>query len=115
MMAVYVDDTAVASNDLAMLAAKKINLKEWFEMEGLGEIHSCLGMSIKRDRNAKSIMISQKAYPQNVLKRFRMQDCNPVSTPMESTARYEKLSDDENRVNTREYRAIIGSLTQVLR
>ena len=111
IIAVYVDDTILASNDIAMLTAEKTKLKERFEMEELGEIHHCLGMSIKRDRNAKVLMISQKTYLENVLKRFGMQDCKPVSTPMESTARYEKLADDEKPVNTREYQAIIGSLT----
>ena len=61
IIAVYVDDTILASNDIGMLTAEKTKLKERFEMEELGEIHHCLGMSIKRDRNAKALMISQKA------------------------------------------------------
>lgn len=40
-----------------------------------------------------------------------MQDCKPVSTPIENAARYEKLTDNEKPLNTREYQAIIRSLT----
>ena len=74
IIAVYVDDTILASNDIAMLTAEKTKLKERFDMEDLGEIHHYLGMSIKRDRNAKVLLISQKIYLENVLKRFGMQD-----------------------------------------
>ena len=111
MIAVYVDDAIMASNDMAMLTSEKLNLSKMFEMEDLGEIHYCLGMSVKRDRKAKVLMINQKTYLENVLKKFGMQDCKPISTPMEVTARYEKLADDEKTVNIKEYQAMIGSLT----
>ena len=48
-----------------------------------GEAHHVLGMSIKRDRKAKTLFISQPKYVENVLQRFGMKDCKPVSTPME--------------------------------
>ena len=111
IIAVYVDDTILASNDVAMLTAEKIKLSKKFEMDDQGEIHYCLGMSIKRDRKAKVLMINQKVYLENVLKKFGMQDCKPVSTPMEASMRYEKLADEEKPLNIREYQAIIGSLT----
>ena len=111
IIAVYVDDTILASNDTAMLAAEKRELCKRFEMEDLGEINYCLGMQIKRDRNEKVLKISQKAYLENVLKKFGMQDCKPISTPLESNARFEKLADDEKTVNIKEYQAMIGSLT----
>ena len=109
--AVYVDDTILASSDKAMLTAEKTKLRERFEIEYLGEINHYLGMCIRRDRKRKVLMISQKSYLENVLKRFGMQDCKPVSTPIENAARYEKLTDDEKPLNTREYQAVIGSLT----
>ena len=79
-------------------------------MDDQGEIHYCLGMSIKRDREAKVLTISQKSYLENILKKFQMFDCKPVATPLEPGRRFEKLSDDEESVNKREYQAAIGSL-----
>ena len=61
IIAVYVDDTVLASNNIEMLNAERHNLNENFDMEDLGEIHYCLGMSIKRDRAAKITTINQKA------------------------------------------------------
>ena len=40
-----------------------------------------------------------------------MCDCKPVSTPMETGKKYEKLADGETPMKTRGYQAAIGSLT----
>ena len=58
IIALYVDDVVLASNDVQMLKMEKAKLKERFEMEDLGEIHHCLSMSIRRDRAAKELTIS---------------------------------------------------------
>ena len=39
-----------------------------------------------------------------------MSECKPVSTTMEDGRRFEKLDDNEDSVNIREYQAAIGSL-----
>ena len=96
ILAVYVDDIIPVSNDIAMLNAEKASLCRRFEMVDKGEGHHVLGMSIKRDRKAKTLFISQQSYLKSILQRFGMEDCKSVSTPMEPGAKLEKLSDDEN-------------------
>ena len=110
IIALYVDDIVLATNDVELLKAEKAMLKQQFEMEDQGEIHYCLGMAIKRDRVAKILTINQKAYFEDTLKRFGMYDCKPVATPMEPGKRYERLADGEKSVNLREYQSAIGSL-----
>ena len=75
IFAVYVDDIIPASNDISMLNAEKESLCRRFEMVDKGEAHHVLGMSIKRDRKAKTLFISQPKYVENVLQRFGMQTC----------------------------------------
>ena len=58
-------------------------------MEDQGEIHYCLGMSIKRDREARVLYINQKAYLEGILKRFGMFDCKSVFTPMKAGKRFD--------------------------
>ena len=111
IIAVYVDDTILAANDMELLRAEKANLSKRFEMEDLGEIHYCLGMAIERDGNAKVLMIDQKSYLENVFKRFGMEDCKPISTPMDPNVKFEKLADNERSANIQEYQVMIGSLT----
>ncbi len=110
LIALSVDDIVLATNDRRMLEEEKTRLKDQFEMEDRGEIHYCLGMSIKRDRVAKVLHINQRAYLENVLKRFDMFNCKPVSTPMEVGKKYERLKDGEKSANLKEYQAAVGSL-----
>ena len=111
LIAVYVDDILLASNNADMMKEEKAKLSAQFEMEDQGEIHYCLGMSIKRDREEKVLSIDQKAYLEGVLKRFKMNDCKPVSTPLEAGKRFEKLGDGEETVDVKEYQAVIGCIT----
>ena len=110
LIALYVDDIVLATNDTTMLNKEKNQLMKRFEIEDQGEMHHCLGMCIKKDRSTKTMHISQKAYLENILKRFNMSNCKPVSTPMEVGKKYEKLKDGEQTTDLREYQCIIGSL-----
>ena len=52
-IAVYVDDTILASNDFDYLKEEKLKLSKHFDMDDRGEIHYLLGMCIKRNMNLK--------------------------------------------------------------
>ena len=60
-------------------------------------------MSIKRDIEAEVLTINQKAYLESILKWFGMSYYKPVSTPIVAGKKFEKLADEENAVNTRDY------------
>ena len=111
IIAVYVDDTILATNDIDILNSEKLNLSKRFEMDDREEIHHLLGMRIKRNRTSRELTIDQSTYLENVLKRFEMQDCKPVATPMEPGRKFEKLKDTEEVVDLEKYQAAIRSLT----
>ena len=110
IVAVYVDDTILMSNDTQTVIAEKKRFSERFEMDDRGEVHFILGMEVKRDRKKKELTICQKEYLKNVLARFGMQDCKPVSTPMEANKCFTKLAEGDEAVDTRLYQSAIGSL-----
>ena len=110
IIALYVDDIVLATNDTTMLEKENSLLKERFEMEDSSEIHYCLGISITRDRASKILKMNQRAYLENMLKRFKMFEWKPMSTPIQVAKRFEKLKDGEN-TSQKEYQAAIGSLT----
>ena len=68
-------------------------------------------MLIKRDRRRGKMTISQTKYLEGILKRFGMEQCKPVSTPLEPGKYYQELPDDENPTNVNEYQKLIGCLT----
>ena len=111
IIAFYVDDLIIVSNDNNLLIDEKHKLSTRFEMEDQGEIHYCLGMSIKRNRDAGLLSINQNAYLRNILKEFGMINCKSISTPMELGKKFAKLEDNESPLNTKHYHSLIGSLT----
>ena len=53
-----------------------------FEMSMIGELTFFLGFQVKQMR--EGIFISQKKYTNDLLKRFKMDECKPINTPMPS-------------------------------
>ena len=75
-----------------------------------GEINYIISMSITRNHQAGIIRINKSEYLQNVLKHFCMDQCRPMSTPMEARKSFEKLSPNEEPVDVKNYQAAIDSL-----
>ena len=113
ILAVYVDDIIPVSNDVEMLKAEKESPCKEFEMVDLREIHFILGMSNKRDRATRTLTISQGQYLKDLLKRFGMEECKPVSTLLESGKKFHKRADEEERCDKSIYQQAIGCLTYV--
>lgn len=73
----------------------------------MGLLNWLLGIQIKY--NNAGITLSQSTYIHRVLQRFSMQDCNPVTTPIEANHRLISTTGN-TRVNATLYQQIIGSI-----
>lgn len=62
IVALYVDDFLIFSNDKNEKAKLKEQLKKNFKIKDLGQAKRCLGLNIERDRKSKIIRINQKDY-----------------------------------------------------
>ena len=60
----------------------------------------------------QGIFISQTKYIREMLKRFRMEDCKPVITPMKTSCKL-RNNDDSKSTDQRQYKTMIGSLLYV--
>ncbi|WVZ64276.1 hypothetical protein U9M48_013824 [Paspalum notatum var. saurae] len=103
----YVDDIIFGStNDELCKEFGNMMAKE-FEMSMIGELTFFLGFQIKQLK--EGTFIYQKKYTRDLLKRFKMDDCKPIETPMATNA---KLEADESgiKVDQTLYRSMIGSL-----
>ena len=70
----YVDDILLASSDLGILhETKKFHSKN-FEMKDMDEATFVIGIEIFRDRSRGISRLSQKAYIERVLERFKMEN-----------------------------------------
>ena len=80
-LVVYVDDLLMTGNNERYIASIKKELRKGFEMIDLGYVHYYLGIEVTQHLN--SIFLSQKAYIGDLLNKFGMVECNPLTTPME--------------------------------
>lgn len=93
----------------------KAKLEKKYEMSDLGELHYCLGVEFIRDHGNKTITMSQIKYIEEILKRFNMEECKPIGTPLEANLKLMKLMDEEfiqvkGEMQSIPYKAAIGSL-----
>lgn len=80
IIAVYVDDLLIFSNDEKERKRLKQTLQEHFNMKDLGNAKTFLGMTIEKEEKG-NINIHQRNYIKNALEKFRMENCNPTTTP----------------------------------
>jgi hypothetical protein len=110
LIEVYVDDIIFGSDDDRLSQKFAKDMQNEFEMLLLGELSFFLGLQIHQ-RN-QGIFISQTKYIREMLKRFGMEDCKPVITPMQTSCKLSK-DDDSKSTDQRQYRSMIGSLLYV--
>ena len=72
----------LATNDLGILHETKKFLSSNFEMKDMGEASYVIGIEIFRNRSQELLGLSQKAYINKVLERFRMEKCSASPVPI---------------------------------
>jgi hypothetical protein len=97
----------------------KEDIKSRFEISDLGEIKYLLGWEIIRDRSFRKLQIGQTKYCQELLERFNMRDCAPVTTPMDAGQQLSledcpKSSVDREYMSQIPYRELVGSLMYLM-
>ena len=86
------------------------DLSSKFDMKDLGKLSYFLGMKVEQNEQNGSVWIGQRAYTESLLKRFGMEDCNPVSTPVDISSKLTHATDNDDCMNQHEYQSAIGSL-----
>jgi hypothetical protein len=110
-IALYVDDLIIAGKNEAEIATIKQRLSERFEMKDLGIAKKFLGMEIEYGSDG-SIKIHQNQYIQQLLERHGMGECNPVTTPLDTSVKLTSINaESEAAADPQEYASIVGGLT----
>ena len=91
-LVVYVDDLLMTGNNESYIASIKKDLKKIFEMTDMGHLRYYLGIEVTQ--HPKYLFLSQKKYVGELLNKFCMTECNPISTPMEPKM---KLTSSEGK------------------
>lgn len=80
-------------------------------MSMMGELNFFFELKIRQTNN--EIFISQSKYRLDMLKRFEMENLNPINTPMSSSIKLDK-DVQGTPVNVTKYRGMIGSLLYLI-
>jgi len=107
-LAIYVDDIT-HFGATGELKEHTINvLKTEFKVNDRGELNWLLGIQITFTDDGMTL--SQTTFIHKILNRFLMQDCKPVSMPIDSNHQLKAIEDEDEHTDATAYQQIIGSL-----
>ncbi|GBE79255.1 hypothetical protein SCP_0204530 [Sparassis crispa] len=113
--ATYTDDISSCTDTVDGLGRIRGEIGTRYHLSGGGDFKYMLGVIIKRDRDVRTMRISQHPYAERVLKRFSIQYANPVHTPLEPSIKLglatEPITSDEAlEMATVPYREALGTI-----
>nr|ABA98480.1 retrotransposon protein, putative, Ty1-copia subclass [Oryza sativa Japonica Group] len=104
---IYVDDIIFGCSTHALVVDFAETMPREFEMSMMVELSYILGLQIKQ--TPQGTFVHQTKYTKDLLRRFKMENCKPISTPIGSTPVLDPDEDGE-AVDQKENRSMIGSL-----
>nr|GEU99856.1 hypothetical protein [Tanacetum cinerariifolium] len=112
----YVDDMILMRNHKPSLQEVKDYLGKCFSMKDLGDAAYILRIKIYRDRSRRLIGLSQDAYLDKILKRYRMDDSKRGAIPMQVDFHLDKSQcaeskDDKAHMQNVPYASAVGSIS----
>ena len=87
IIVIHIDDCMIVATSIAMIHEFKSDMKKHVEVTDLGELHWLLGIEIVRNRDARTISMSQRSYINSIIHCFGLEDLKPLSLPMDPNSR----------------------------
>lgn len=103
----YVDVLHVIGSSDKEVQEFKRKIMDEFKMTDLGHLSYFFGIEFERPETG--IIMSQRKYGTDLLKRFNMANCNPAETPAKTGLVLVKDGDEE-LVDATQFRQMVGSL-----
>ena len=113
LVVIHVDDCLIVTKGTDTMLAFKDQLRRRFEISDLGEARWLLGFEVLRDRPARTIALSQRAFVDTMLTRFRMTDAHVLSVPLDphvNLFQYELTDEEREEMKQCPYAQLVGSL-----
>jgi hypothetical protein len=104
---VYVDDIVFGGSSHSLVARFAEDMSKELEMFTMGELQFFLGLQIKQAK--EGTFVHEAKYTKDILKKFKMDDSKPLSTPMSTTTAL-NADEDGEPVDQKEYWSMIGYL-----
>jgi hypothetical protein len=82
ILSLYVDDILLTRKCFEMIQRTKNFLGSKFEMKNMSDATYDLRIKISRDRTLKLLYLDQEKYIEDIFRRFEMDKCKPLNTPV---------------------------------
>ena len=106
----HVDDFKVYAPNRQVIDAAKQQIMNLFPMKDLGPIRFYLGMQVDRNREMRTIQLTQTAAIDRILDEAKLTDCSPCQTPMEHGLQLEGATEPSQIVDQKTYAHLNGRL-----
>lgn len=107
IVSLYVDDLIFTGNNSDMFEEFKKSMKGEFDITDLGKMSYFLGVEVIQ--SSDGIFITQAKYAREILERFGMINCKPVSNPVVTGSKLSKRGGGAE-VDITNYKHMVGSL-----
>ncbi|KAJ4719087.1 Retrovirus-related Pol polyprotein from transposon TNT 1-94 [Melia azedarach] len=107
IVCLYVDDLIFTGSNPSLFDDFKNTMTKEFEMTDIGLMAYYLSIEVKQEEDG--IFISQQRYTKEILKKFKMENCKPISTPIECGVKLSKHEEGE-KVDSTFFKSLVGCL-----
>ncbi|KAI3659112.1 hypothetical protein MP638_001979 [Amoeboaphelidium occidentale] len=107
IITIYVDDMVIIGNSKENISKFIANMHTCFKLKHLGPIGFIIGIQVIRDRDQRTISLSQRQYIVDIAKRFNITDKVHFKTPMEVSFH---VQSHKSCSTTNPYPEAVGSL-----
>ncbi|XP_022877008.1 uncharacterized protein LOC111395255 [Olea europaea var. sylvestris] len=107
IISLYVDDLFIIDSNQALIGSVKEELKKAFDITDFGKMQYFLGKEINQSQ--EGILVYQRRYAKEVLKKINMENCKPVSISLVQNSKLIK-EDGGNKSDEKIYRSLVGCL-----
>ena len=103
------DDILVVARSITAVEDTKAKICATFEARDLGEATCFLGMTIHRDRSARTITLTQDRLTADLLSKYGMAECKTLTVPLSTATKLAKEGEPLD-TSANGYSQLIGSL-----
>lgn len=104
------DDLILITESLESMNELKAALKERYKMKDMGELSYIQGLSVIHDKEKNRVILQQKHYIEAILRKYGMDNANPVATPADANVKLRKSDGVSKPVHQHTYQSMVGSL-----
>lgn len=110
----HVDELMIITLSMVQMEKVKGVLRKVFKISDMGKIHWILGFSVKQNREAHTISLSQTMYIRSILEKFGFENLRPYTALMDpnlklSTADSPKTAQEFAIMRDKPYQELVGS------